>query len=397
MNKYDPNKRTWKLTCRVCGSPFLSNSRKTQKCPTCYQEFLTITCSLCGKTFIGTRIQAKRKHEYIQLCPSCNKELSKKYPGRFAERCESCETIIKLRTTTGTQTCPECGNPTRLEETTCTSCGGVFKQYRNTFGKGKTICPSCERKIKLSPSAKRYQELISAGWTHRMSTDGKRAIIWKESEDSGRTVCKRCGQRFEKTGPRQVFCKHCLYVWKCQTCGEMFTNTDSRSQRFCSKSCAIADMHKSGILNSHQPEIDQMTNGNQIAITSLPTPCWEDITSENRKMFSHPGVWCKHIGDVILDLMATADVSREWSQIQSRMKRSTSNKYETLRQMNKDGKIRYALLYRCESYEEAMIFEYAYAEEIRKETGSWPKLWSPAPNQIKLYNNNKNKFTIKKG
>lgn len=258
------------LTCGKCGGIFRGISSGVIICPSCDEQNRTLTCLLCGNTYIaekGTRIDRVN----TPICPDCDNDL----PGEGRN-------IL-----------------------TCQRCGCLFK---GNGGRCRT-CPVCLNTIPKNVSVERYEKLIESGWKE----DEKNGVIIKgiPEEKKGETECITCHRKFKRLNSKQLFCKHCCHVFTCVCCGRRFAVKYVKfgyKPQYCGLECSN---------NSKIPTNSVDININDIDINIDEVMSSVEIMGKDiNESMGKPGVWGLYDENGnLLDVAQTTNITNEWNKI----------------------------------------------------------------------------------
>ena len=340
------------LTCGKCGGIFRGISSGVIICPSCDEQNRTLTCLLCGNTYIaekGTRIDRVN----TPICPDCDNDLPGE--GRNILTCQRCGCLFKGNGGR-CRTCPVCLNTIpknvsveRYEkliesgwkedekngviikgipeekkgETECITCHRKFKRLNSKqlfckhcchvftcvcCGRCRT-CPVCLNTIPKNVSVERYEKLIESGWKE----DEKNGVIIKgiPEEKKGETECITCHRKFKRLNSKQLFCKHCCHVFTCVCCGRRFAVKYVKfgyKPQYCGLECSN---------NSKIPTNSVDININDIDINIDEVMSSVEIMGKDiNESMGKPGVWGLYDENGnLLDVAQTTNITNEWNKI----------------------------------------------------------------------------------
>ena len=378
--------------CMDCHKPFKCVGPRTFRCNSCQQIYSILTCCYCSCEFKGSnkQLEVKGRPDMLFLCKKCEELLNKTFPDkRNVVRCKSCHQIIKV--SSQFEMCPLCNQPAYPKTNICEQCGIEF-EYTHQLGVlpfQRCLCPSCREQNKKDKSVLEYEDLLKQGWL----IGENRQYIYKpqlseldikeerQRKQYGDTNCKRCGRLFHKWSPTQVNCHFCHSISQCSWCHYWYVQHDKRV-RFCGVKCAGAATYSDrfangGSLNTYVPFT--ITHDNDVVNIDTIITNAKTITSDNCGDFCFPGVWCKIFNGIIIDLMATSNIDKEFNQVKKKLANPSNGKYRFITSIINATDIEFKVLMRCDNYQRALDYELYLANKLH------PKLWKPSPQQQHLW------------
>ena len=360
-------------------------------CPICIDKIRNVKCEICKESYYETDTHLKRIKDNSKhfLCENCKDKLIGK--GKNVRKCSQCMTYYK--TDHNFKKCPNC-NLVSLKryKMKCERCNKIFESVNSLSY--NTHCQECKEEIKKSESVKKYERYLNLKDTIIKDNLLLRPLRFDvhEYRNFSNKICVYCGREYKPTGPRQHSCLNCYNILHCEACNNKYISICSYKDKkevyykACSKSCATKLQNKYGFSNLTSLEnIDNFKNTNNI-IKEKPVfvsmKKYTEIDNKNAFDFNNiAGVWCKYDieRNIVLDVMLTLNIYKEYNKIMKRLENPTSKKYIEFNKISEN--IKFFFVSDIKNWNDGLIKELDFALETKAEH------WSPAPGfQTKLYN-----------
>lgn len=364
-------------------------------CPKCIKEIKTVDCAICGSPFVieNNHLGRIQNKETINICNTCSDKLPG--TGNHICFCNNCKQYVKKEH--NFSKCPVCNGITlKPYVVPCQICGKDIYTHAapGTYFYQHAICENCKEELGKSSSVKLYEKLLKDPNTIIRNNILMVPINFKSQTKypfkfTART-CESCGRTYIPSSPNQRTCGSCYQILFCDGCKHHYVvppllspknghSAKSPLWKACSKSCStkigiknkkfcnINDFNK---INSSKLEEDQISEIlNEISKEIVEK--WVEINNDNITDFDYKGIWVKTDANrVVLDVMWTTNIKKEYNWIQQALKYNTSFKYQELR---KYPIIKYYYISSWDTEEEGLMIELYIAKKYNA------KYWNAAP------------------